>query len=142
MSRENARPDSGRPPNPLPASAIVTAALADAAEYRAAHADVPDSARAAEYRDTAAALAAGRVVVLSSAAASHVAPDGTLALALDDLAVALSALADASAWREWRADGGFCAACIGADPGRCAEHARDADLAAAYAALARALGHG
>lgn len=104
---------------PNPPLATITEALADAAEYRRANADAADLARVRAYRAVAADLAAGRMVVISSTAASHVSPDGTLALALSDLTVMLGALHDGAAWRN---------------------HVRDSRLAGAYAAMARALG--
>jgi hypothetical protein len=136
---------------PRPA-AVIGLALSEAVDCQAARAlAAPPAARqtralaearAATYRATAADLAAGRIVVLSSAAASHVAPDGTLSLALADLIMTLGALIDARAWRDYRA-GAWCEDCLGLPPGDlCSEHSRDVELSDAYAALSRALGDG
>ena len=54
-----------------------------------------------------------------------------------DLDVIRQALADASAWRAWKAEG--CGDCQRLDPGRCADHAADDEMAAAYDALLRRL---
>ena len=56
-----------------------------------------------------------------------------------DLDVVRQALADASAWRAWKAEGAGCEDCQRLDPGRCAEHAADDEMAAAYEALLRRL---
>jgi len=52
-----------------------------------------------------------------------------------DAGLVSQALADAAAWRAWKAEGAGCAGCARLDPGRCADHAADDDLAAAYEAL-------
>ncbi len=52
-----------------------------------------------------------------------------------DLDLVRQALADASAWRAWRAEGRGCGDCVRLDPGRCADHAVDDELAAAYETL-------
>jgi hypothetical protein len=65
------------------------------------------------------------------------APQGAAGLAGLDAAgagIVRRALADAVAWRAWKA-GVDCGECDRLDPGRCAEHAADEDLAAAYEAL-------
>ena len=56
-----------------------------------------------------------------------------------DLDVVRQALADASAWRAWKAEGADCGDCQRLDPGRCADHAADDEMAAAYEALLRRL---
>ena len=58
-----------------------------------------------------------------------------ICLAQADLDVVRQALEDASAWRAWKAEGAGCADCERLDPGRCADHAADDELAAAYEAL-------
>jgi hypothetical protein len=58
-----------------------------------------------------------------------------VAAGLDDadvVGIIRQALADAAAWQEWKAEGAGCADCVRLDPGRCAEHAADDVLAAAY----------
>jgi hypothetical protein len=52
-----------------------------------------------------------------------------------DLDLVRQALADASAWRAWKAEGTGCSDCDRLDPGRCADHAADDELAAEYEAL-------
>ena len=52
-----------------------------------------------------------------------------------DLDLVRQALADASAWRACRAEGPGCGDCARLDPGRCADHAMDDELAAAYESL-------
>jgi hypothetical protein len=42
-----------------------------------------------------------------------------------DIALIGQALADAAAWRSWRAEGAHCEGCQRLDPGRCAGHAAD-----------------
>ena len=56
-----------------------------------------------------------------------------------DLGVVRQALADASAWRAWKAEGAGCGDCQRLDPGRGADHAADDEMAAAYEALLRRL---
>ncbi|MGH3403815.1 MAG: hypothetical protein ACRDRJ_15150 [Streptosporangiaceae bacterium] len=57
------------------------------------------------------------------------------ALSPADIGIIRQALADAAAWRSWRAEGANCEDCQRLDPGRCAEHASDSERAAAYEAL-------
>jgi hypothetical protein len=64
---------------------------------------------------------------------------GDLREALTDLDVVRQALADASAWRAWKAEGAGCPDCQRLDPARCADHAADDEMAAAYEALLRRL---
>lgn len=52
-----------------------------------------------------------------------------------DIALIGQALADAAAWRSWRAEGAHCEGCQRLDPSRCAGHAADDERAAAYDAL-------
>jgi hypothetical protein len=52
-----------------------------------------------------------------------------------DLDLVRQALADASAWRAWKAEGTGCGDCDRLDPGRCTVHAADDELAAAYESL-------
>jgi hypothetical protein len=59
-----------------------------------------------------------------------------------DIGIIRQALADASAWRSWRAEGMRCAECSRLDPGRCAGHAADDELAARYDALTGRLASG
>ena len=59
-----------------------------------------------------------------------------------DARVVRQALADAAAWRAWKAEGVGCANCERLDPGRCAEHAADEELAAAYEAVGARLSGG
>jgi hypothetical protein len=54
-----------------------------------------------------------------------------------DIALIGQALADAAAWRSWRAEGAHCEGCQRLDPGRCAGHAADDERGAAYDALLR-----
>jgi hypothetical protein len=56
-----------------------------------------------------------------------------------DLGLVRQALADASAWRAWKAEGAGCGDCGRLDPGRCTVHAADDELAAAYEELLRRL---
>jgi hypothetical protein len=64
---------------------------------------------------------------------------GDIREVLTDLDVVRQALADASAWRAWKAEGAGCPDCQRFDPGRCADHAADDEMAAAYEALLRRL---
>lgn len=59
-----------------------------------------------------------------------------------DARVVCQALDDAAAWRAWKAEGAGCADCERLDPGRCAEHAADDELAAAYEAVGARLSGG
>jgi hypothetical protein len=52
-----------------------------------------------------------------------------------DIGIVRQALADASAWRAWKAEGTGCSDCDRLDPGRCADHAADDEMAAAYESL-------
>jgi hypothetical protein len=56
-----------------------------------------------------------------------------------DLELIRQALADASAWRSWQAEGAQCEECQQLDPGRCARHVADDELATSYEALLRRL---
>lgn len=56
-----------------------------------------------------------------------------------DIGIIRQALADASAWRSWRAEGAGCEDCQRLDPGRCPGHARDEQTAAGYDGLLRRL---
>jgi hypothetical protein len=56
-----------------------------------------------------------------------------------DLDLVRQALADASAWRAWKAEGAGCGDCDRLDPGRCTDHAADDELAAGYEDLLRRL---
>jgi hypothetical protein len=69
--------------------------------------------------------------------AGAVAASGSVVLTPADAEVARQALADASAWRSWRAEGARCEACAGLDPDRCPVHAPDEQTAAGYDCLLR-----
>ncbi len=56
-----------------------------------------------------------------------------------DLGLIRQALADASAWRAWRAEGARCEDCAQLDPDRCPGHARDEQATAGYDGLLRRL---
>jgi hypothetical protein len=56
-----------------------------------------------------------------------------------DIGLTRQALADASAWRAWRAEGAGCEDCARLDPDRCPGHARDEQAAAGYDGLLRRL---
>ena len=56
-----------------------------------------------------------------------------------DIGIIRQALADASAWRSWRAEGAGCEACARLDPDRCPGHALDEQVAAGYDGLLRRL---
>jgi len=64
---------------------------------------------------------------------------GSVVLPPDDAEIARQALADASAWRTWRAEGAGCEECQRLDPGRCPGHALDESVAAGYDSLLRRL---
>jgi hypothetical protein len=64
-------------------------------------------------------------------------PPGSLSPA--DIGIIRQALADASAWRSWRAEGAGCEACARLDPDRCPGHALDEQVAAGYDGLLRRL---
>ena len=72
--------------------------------------------------------------------AGAAAAPGSVVLASADAEVVCQALADASAWRSWRAEGPGCEECARLDPGRCAVHAADEAEVAAYDSVLRLLG--
>jgi hypothetical protein len=85
----------------------------------------------------AANLAAGLAVICGPA------PEpGSVVLSPDDAEIARQALAEASAWRAWRAEGAGCGECARLDPGRCPGHARDDAMAAKFDGLQRHIGAG
>jgi hypothetical protein len=71
--------------------------------------------------------------------AGAVAAPGSVVLTPADAEVARQALADASAWRTWRAEGAGCEECQRLDPGRCGVHALDESVAAGYDGLLQRL---
>jgi hypothetical protein len=73
-------------------------------------------------------------------AAGRARPPGSVLLTAAEAAIARQALADASAWRAWRAEGAGCGECQRLDPGRCAVHAADEAQAASYNSVPRRLG--
>ena len=62
-------------------------------------------------------------------------PWRSVAFTAPQAVIVRQALADAAAWRAWRAEGRDCASCAAADSGKCAEHTGDEDLADAYEAM-------
>lgn len=54
-----------------------------------------------------------------------------------DIGLIRQALADASAWRAWRAEGAGCEACARLDSGRCPDHGRHDEISAGYDGLLR-----
>jgi hypothetical protein len=73
-------------------------------------------------------------------AAGRARPPGSVLLTAAVAATARQALADASAWRSWRAEGAGCEACRRLDPVRCAGHTADEAQAASYDSVLRRLG--
>jgi hypothetical protein len=71
--------------------------------------------------------------------ARAVAASGSVVLTPTDAETVRQALADASAWRTWRAEGAGCEACALVDPGRCPGHAHDDEMSAGYDRLLRRL---
>jgi hypothetical protein len=103
-----------------PAS-IIRQALADAVLYRTLYSDGASRGLAGEYRKTQLLMDAGLIHVLAAVTMTHVNPDGTITLSLDDVTVFGRSLADASRYRLRE---------------RCKRAPQNAALAAAYAALA------
>ena len=123
---------------PIEARETIRIALADAADYRRNHAAAADLLLIARYESVGDHLERGSLILLGAEAASHVAYDGTLHLAVSDLTVFAAALADGAAWREYRA-AAWCPDCAASAAEVCAEHGRDLQLATAYRALAVSL---
>lgn len=133
-------------PTPAPAlplavtdAGAIARALDDAARFRRGDSSPADGDGLDDYRAAADRLRAGRIVVLSSQGASHLAPDGTVTLALADTVTLLGALRDGAEWRRWRA-GAWCAECATAPDHVCQGCINDLDLADSYSVLSRALG--
>jgi len=66
--------------------------------------------------------------------AGAAAAPGSVVLTPGDAEVVCHALADASAWRSWRAEGPGCEECARLDPGRCRGHSRD-EMSSGYDGL-------
>jgi hypothetical protein len=69
--------------------------------------------------------------------AGSVTAPGSVVLTPADAETVRQALADASAWRSWHAEGAGCEACAGLDPDRYPVHSRDEQAAAGYDSLLR-----
>ncbi len=82
--------------------------------------------------------AAEQAARLAVTGAANAVP-GSVVLSPDDADVIRQGLADASAWRAWRAEGAGCEACARLDPDRCPGHALDEQVAAGYDSLLRRL---
>ena len=110
---------------PTSPSDVIRQALSDAMHMRRNHPDAGDLQLIATYESARLAIDQARLVILTSEAASHVSPDGTVTLTLTDLLLMTGALRDAALYRRGE---------------ECREHPSNSVLAESYAGLAYALG--